>query len=195
MPKQKSIGMLPSELARLADASVRANFEATKKATVRLGVIVNTAGSAHRIKSRGGKPVTLSAKTDVRGFTQAAGKVVVRGAVRGIPEGFWRIVEDGSAPHLMTARGNRITRSGRVVSGRYTKTQTLRKFGEGHAFSDLKPLSNRATGGNFISQWVMHPGHGPQGKPWEQAMARATTGVPEIHHRIVGERLVDVWTQ
>lgn len=170
-PPGRPISSLSPTFSKMGDAALKANVEAVERSTKKLGAVVQAQGSRHRIKGRSGKRVPLSSKTDVRAFAQAGGKLVVTGAVRGIPEGFWRIVEDGSAPHLMTTRGNRVTRSGRSVSGRYTKTQTLRKFGEGHGFGDLKPLSNRAAGGTLIAQWVMHPGHGSQGKPWDAAMS------------------------
>jgi hypothetical protein len=179
-------------LAKLANASVKANFEATKRTTERLRRLVDQAGSAHRIKGKGGQPVTLSAKADTKGFSNSAGKVVVRGAVRGVPEGFWSIVEYGSGKHLMTARGGRITRSGRAVAGRYTKTQTLKKFGEGHSFSDLKPLS-AGRGSGFVAQWVMHPGHGSQGKPWERAMSITAPEAANIHRTTVNQHLVQTW--
>lgn len=169
--------MLDPTFQKMGSAAQKAAAEAVAKSTRKLSFIVNAHGSAHRIKGRNGEYVNLGARADVRGWNNYAKNAVTwTGAVRGIPEGFWVIVEYGSARHLMTTRGERTTRSGRKVMGKYAKGKTLRLFSEGHSFSDLKPLGNQA-GGFGPYQWVMHPGHGPQGRPWESAMAE---GAPVI---------------
>lgn len=150
--------------AKMGDAAKRANVEAVERSTKKLGVIVNAEGRRFHIKGRRGNKVPLSAKTDVRGFNGRNG-LVVTGAVRGIPEGFWVIVEYGSAPHS-------IVRSKQGANGRRRKVSEkslLKSVTEGTALDGVPLLSNGA-GGNFIAPYVLHPGHGSLGKPWEAAM-------------------------
>ncbi len=148
----------------MGDAAKRANVEAVERSTKKLGVVVEAEGRRFHIKGRGGKKVPLGAKTDVRGFNGANG-LVVTGAVRGIPEGFWTIVEYGSAPHT-------IVRAKQGENGRRRKVSEkslLKRITEGTALNDVPLLSN-GKGGNFVAAYALHKGHDPLGKPWEASM-------------------------
>lgn len=173
---------------------MRANIKSVTDSTEAVRKQVDSEGRRFHIKARNGKRVVLEGVKDVRGFNSyAQGGTKWVGRVRGIPEGFWTIVEYGTWRHIITARGGRVTRSGRAVMGKYSKGKTLRLFGEGHAFSDLKPVS-AGKGGNFGPyQWVMHPGHNPLGNPWEVAMRAATHDVDKIHELTANRELVTAW--
>lgn len=140
----------------MGDAAKRANVEAVERSTKKLGVVVEAEGRRFHIKGRSGKKVPLGSKTDVRGFNGANG-LVVTGAVRGIPEGFWTIVEYGSDAHLIWGKGR-----GRNMSRR----GALRRLESGDPFNTTKPL-NTPWGPR---QFVMHKGHGSIGTPWAAAM-------------------------
>ncbi len=177
----RSLSDLDPTFTRMGSATQKAAAAAVRKSTAKLSVVVDKWGRSHHIKGRSGRNVQLTSKMDVRGWRNYSKDAVVwTGAVRGIPEGFWVIVEYGSPRHLITSRGERVTRTGRKVSGKYSASKRLRLFGEGHTFSDLKPLSAQRRGGSFGPyQWVMHPGHGPQGRPWENAMREGAPMVAE----------------
>ena len=179
----RPISSLGPTFSKMGNVAAKANVEAVERSTRKLGAVVTAQGSRFHIKGRSGSKVPLSAKTDVRGFNNRASKVVVTGAVRGIPEGFWNIVEHGSGAHLITQRGSRTTRTGKQVGRKYAAGKTLRLFSEGHGFSDLRPVGNAGSGfGPY--QWVMHPGHGTIGRPWEAAM---TIGRPLVANEMAYE--------
>lgn len=151
--------------AAMGDAAKRANVEAIERSTKKLGAFVNAEGARFHIKGRRGNKVPLMAKTDVRGFNGRDG-VVFTGAVRGIPEGFWAIVEYGSGRHLITRRTDK-GRTKKVTS------KMLTSLAEGTTFAKGRPLFTPYG----PRQWVDHPGHRPLGSPWATAMR---VGAPVI---------------
>jgi len=143
----RPISSLGPTFSKMGNAAAKANVEAVERSTKKLGVVVDAQGSRFHIKGRGGARVPLSAKTDTRAFNNRANKVVVTGAVRGIPEGFWHIVQEGSGPHLIAPRG------------------TIKGSGKRYFANALKAYENGTTpnravklGPNF-RPIVPHPGH------------------------------------
>ena len=163
MPAVKSVSMLGPTFTAMSDAAAKANVATIRDATKELAVIVNAHGARYRLRGRGGQRWPLAAKSDVRGFNTAGGDTVVRGSVRGIPEGFWHIVTYGSGPHIITRGGKR------------SLSAKLRQFEDGELGSGLKPI--RTPYGP--RQFVHHPGHGTIGRPWEAAMAQGAPKVAE----------------
>ena len=155
----RPISSLGPTFSKMGNVAAKANVEAVERSTRKLGAVVTAQGSRFHIKGRSGSKVPLSAKTDVRGFNNRASKVVVTGAVRGIPEGFWNIVEHGSGAHLIAPRGT--VKGG---SKRYFKN-ALKAYENGTGSQRALKL-----GPNF-RPIVAHPGHGTIGRPWEAAMA------------------------
>jgi len=158
----RPLSTLGPTFSKMGNAAARANVEAVERSTHKLGAVVNAEGARHRIRGRRGNKVPLGAKTDVRGFSSQTQGLVVTGAVRGIPEGFWHIVEYGSDPHP-------IYRSKAGRQRKLSRGTFLKRFGEGETFGDLKPMSN-GPGGGFVARWVNHPGHKSQGTPWATSM-------------------------
>ncbi len=160
---RRPLSTLGPTFSKMGNAAARANVEAVERSTHKLGAVVNAEGVRHRIRGRKGNKVPLGAKTDVRGFSSQTQGLVVTGAVRGIPEGFWHIVEYGSGPHI-------ITRAGKDAKGRRRKISDkslLKRVTEGTSLSGLPLLSN---GSNFIAPYALHPGHKSQGTPWATSM-------------------------
>lgn len=180
MPAVRSISALRPSVLAMADAATQANIEVVRKATVALSTVVEANGRRFKIRGRDGRKWPLEAANDVRVFGDFNKPV---GQVRGIPEGFWEIVEHGSSPHLIVSnkgRGGvgRTTRSGRAAAKFMTSSQVLRRFATGDSLGALQPL--RTPYGP--RQFVHHPGHGSIGRPWAESMAVGPT--------IVGETLV-----
>jgi hypothetical protein len=154
----RPLSTLGPTFSKMGNAAARANVEAVERSTHKLGAVVNAEGVRHRIRGRRGNKVPLGAKTDVRGFSSQTQGLVVTGAVRGIPEGFWHIVEYGSGPHLIWGRG----RSGRGL----TPKGAMRRYESGDPFNTTRPISTPWG----PRQFVYHKGHGSQGTPWATSM-------------------------
>ena len=177
MPAVRPLSALRPTLFAMADEAQRANILAVKAATERVKDDVARRGRRYTLRGRGGKQVPLAARADVKVFGSLSTPV---GMVRGVPEGFWHIVQYGSGAHLITStkgRGGvgRVTRSGRVASRFYTSSQTLRRFGAGESLGALQPL--RTPYGP--RQFVHHPGHRVIARPWDAAMEMAPDLVGE----------------
>ncbi len=154
----RPLSTLGPTFSKMGNAAARANVEAVERSTKKLGAVVNAEGSRHHIRGRRGNKVPLGAKTDVRGFNSQSKGLVVTGAVRGIPEGFWHIVEYGSDAHLIWGRG----KSGRGL----TVKGAMRRYSAGDPFNTTRPISTPWG----PRQVVFHRGHGSQGKPWAASM-------------------------
>lgn len=179
----------------MADAAQRANVAVVQKGTMKLAAIVEANGSRYHVRGYNGQRVALSAKQDVRAFNGRSG-TVHRGAVRGIPEGFWEIVEHGSRPHLITSRKGRggvgrVTRSGRTAARFFTSRQVLRRFAEGDTLGQLQPL--RTPYGP--RQFVQHPGHGSIGRPWAQSMLEGGKVIGETMETENFYQMANVWAR
>lgn len=147
----------------MGEAAQRANVEVVTKSTRKLHGFVQGAGGRYRLRGRTGTRVPLAAMSNVR--AGANGPV---GAVKGIPEGFWHIVEYGrGGGYLVTSRASRAGGRG------YGKATTLRRFGEGESFGALKPIRTPYGPRQFV-----RPGpHGSIGRPWRTAMQ---VGAPAV---------------
>ncbi len=155
----RPLSTLGPTFSKMGNAAARANVEAVERSTHKLGSVVNAEGVRHRIRGRKGTKVPLGAKTDVRGFNSQTQGLVVTGAVRGIPEGFWAITEYGSGPHFITRR----TEKGRSV--KLTRS-LLKKIEAGGVVSTRRPIFTPYG----PRQWVSHPGHKSLGTPWAASM-------------------------
>lgn len=146
-------------------------------------------GGRYKLRGSNGKPVKLSATT------QAArtGKAVSRYSrfVVGVPAGFWRIVEEGSSKHLIAGRHRR-------RGGRFTaigaSNQFIRDAERGNdSFNHGSPvnyLGGKKGDSDGWAQFVMHPGHGPIGRPWRKAMNRSGGIVTRVHAEYSREQLI-----
>lgn len=192
MPGTRPLSALRPSLLEMADAAQRATIETVRKATIAVKVIVDEKGGKYKIRSRSGKKVPLSGVADVKVFGDFNKPV---GVVKGIPEGFWALVEYGSGPHLIVSnkgRGGvgRITRSGRVAKRFYTPSQVMRRLGNGDSLGALQPL--RTPYGP--RQFVNHPGHRSIAHPWEFSMALAPAVVGETLQYEQGKALIRAFT-
>jgi hypothetical protein len=168
MPAVRTLSAMGPTFTKMADAAAKANAEAVERSTRKLGAVVDTEGGRHHIKGKGGKRVPLSSKVDVRAFTTTKGATVVSGAVRGVPQGFWSIVEHGTTgPYIIAPRGT-IKGSSRTYFNR-----ALRGMESGTLYRSRRAIK---IGGNF-RPFVSHPGSKPSGKPWELSMR---IGVPLV---------------
>lgn len=167
----KPIDALGPTFTKMGDAAQRAVVSGTKAATDAVEMAVDVAGARFRLRGRDGNRYPLGAKSDVRGFKTQEGKGVVRGRVRGFPEGMWHIVTYGSGPHIIASNTFKVARYKKLRSGRL-KLETLgrkgkeRRFFQGDSFGDVKPIWTPYG----YRQFVVHPGHGPIANPWDTAM-------------------------
>lgn len=133
-------------------------------------------GAKYRLRGASGKKVALTAHTKAAKYEGRSSKRTR--FIDGTPKGFWRIVNDGSAKHLIAGR---YRRSG----GRLTVRGAARQFG--FNWSSGQETSGGSMGiGSPINtyggqkgdrdgwaQYAIHPGHGPLGRPWRRAMDRS----------------------
>jgi len=160
----------------MADAGQRINRRYVQTTIKQMAEVTTAIGSKHRIRGRSGQRVPLEAKADTKGFQTRDNGLVVVGMMRGIPEGFWHIVNKGRGGgyivHARRGRGGaqRITKSGKARGDYLTRKQVQKRFNQDKALGDLAPI--RTPFGP--RQWVLiRSGHGPLGTPWEQSMVRA----------------------
>lgn len=159
MPAVRPLSALRPSLFEMADAAQKANILVVRRSTERVREDVDRRGRRYTLRGRGGRQVPLSARSDVKSFGNDSTPV---GMVRGVPEGFWHIVQYGSGRHLI-ARST--TRSG----GRRSLRTTFRRFGDAESLGDLQPI--RTPYGP--RQFANHPGHGTIARPWDAAMSVA----------------------
>lgn len=196
MPSGRALTELPAVLTSMGKACVEAELYTVRELTYVAGDIVDRQGRKFRLRSgNNGKKFPLEAKTDVKQYGTREGVLVVRGAVRGVPEGFWSIVMYGSYPHVITGRKDRqgkgrVTRTGREVSRAMTYGQVTRRLMKGQSLAKLQPV--RTPYGP--RQYVMHPGHGPIGKPWDLAMVEAGIRLPQVLDAAASRSLVRTFT-
>src|SRR5690349_15577503 len=93
------LSALPPTMTRMGKAAQAANVETVKESTRRLNAIVVANGGRYKLRGRDGKRVPLTAMSNVR----AVGDKPV-GWVKGIPEGFWVIVEHGRGGGYLVAQ-------------------------------------------------------------------------------------------
>ncbi len=149
MPLIRPLKALGPVIVGMGPAAQKASLDTVTKSTTALKNVVAANGVRHRIKGRSGKHVPLGAMSNVKTFND---KPV--GLVKGIPDGFWSIVEHGSPPHTIRPRAG-----------------TKRKAG---VAALRTPYGPRAS--------VRHPGHRPQGRPWLTSMTEGRPIVRRIQH-------------
>jgi hypothetical protein len=172
----RPLSEFPDALTAMAKAASGAQRSAVPKITLAVRAEVERQGSRHHINGRGGQPVKLGAKSNVRGDV---------GNVEGAPAGFWRIVTDGSAPHLIASR---FKRGGGRASNR---ARTLfRILDSDSTFGGSAPIR---IGGVNYRQYAHHPGHGPQGQPWRKAMDNARPIAGRVLEQVTTEGLARAW--
>ncbi len=145
---------------------------------------VRKQGSKFHIRGRGGKPVRLGAKSNVKGFGAEAGPKVDVGKVSGDPAGFWRIVTDGSKPHIISGK--------RIATGRRRsqKAAVSRFLNVDKSFNDTMPLQLGAIG---FRQYAHHPGHAGFGNPWGKAMNNSARIAREVFAEVTDKLLTKPW--
>lgn len=187
----KPIDALGPTFTKMGDAAQRGIVSGVEAGTTVLHRYVTINGAPYHIRGRRGDKVRLTAKKNVRGFKSSQGGVV-RGAVFGIPEGFWAIVEHGSDDHIIVSRQLRkaqTTRSGKVRTSIGARTVS-RRLEQGKSFSDVRPV--RTPYGP--RQFVHHPGHRPIGSPWERAMQQAAQPVADAINADEAKQLFRAFT-
>jgi len=159
--------------------------------------IVDANGARYHIKARGSRqPIRLEGRSDTAVFRTKAGGNTAVGAVRGIPAGFWSIVEYGSYRHLITSTkgkggAQRVTKAGNATRFlTIRKTTKIASGGKG-SLGVLGPLLIPGIG---YRQFAMHPGHGPIGKPWATAMLEAEPVAHQINAIQTGVEMVRKFT-
>lgn len=177
------ISDLPKIGSRFAAASKDAAWRSVGRSTLAVENVAKANGGRHYIKGYSGARVRLSATSDVAKF--GANPV---GKVDGVPAGFWRIVEEGSAKHLIVGRGRSGSRKGRKSSS----SRDVKAFGEGATFSDRNPLRNQPTESGW-AQFVQHPGHDPQGRPWARTLDQAPRAVSLTTNTESASSFVKAW--
>jgi hypothetical protein len=179
---------------QMADETAKANARYIKIVCDDIAAVVDANGSKFRLRGARGNKVALEGKSDVKAFfTQGDRSFKVVGAVRGLPEGFWHIVEYGSGRHLIYSRRGkggavRTSQSGKVRKEFLTPSQVKRRFNTNRALNELAPIapSSRA----WAAQYAIHPGHGPIGKPWAMSMMQSEPLVARDLREIQGVALV-----
>jgi hypothetical protein len=165
---------IPQVVGQLARAAGDAEKAVVPVITSDLRDEVEQQGSKFHIKGRGGRAVQLGAKSDVKGNT---------GRVKGNPPGFWRIVTDGSKPHIISGG----TRTGK----RRSQSTVVRRFADVDvAFGDTAPLKLGSIG---FRQWAHHPGHSGFGDPWRKALNQTDDIVTKAHQKVTTKLMVDAW--
>lgn len=160
----------------MADAGQRINLRYVQMTVKDMAQVTSQIGSRHRLRGRNGQRIPLEGKGDARGFQTRDNGLRVVGVMRGIPEGFWHIVENGrGGGYIVYSRkgkggAQRLSKSGKARQDFLTKKQVQKRFNQDKALSDLAPV--RTPFGP--RQWVLiRSGHGPLGTPWKQSMQRS----------------------
>jgi hypothetical protein len=173
-------------------ASLQAETATVRRMTDVCDSIVDDEGGRFRIRGRTGQKFPLEARGNVKTYASREGVPLVRGAVRGIPEGFWAIVQQGSFRHIITSRKGRggvqrQLRSGRQAARFLSVGATTKRIQRGQSLGRLQPV--RTPYGP--RQFVNHPGHGPIGDPWGKSMERSRVRLPDVLQVESAKRLVE----
>lgn len=180
----------------MADTVARQNARVVRVVCDDINNVVNDQGGKFKLRGSKGNRIALQGKADVKAFATQTQQTVVRGFVRGIPEGFWQIVEYGrGGDYLVFSRTNRqgstgTTKSGRAKRQLLTKTQVSRRLAKGQSLGDLKPVRTP-----FGPRQYVRPGrHGPIGKPWQTSMRLSEPLVLRDMAQVQGVALIRKFT-
>jgi hypothetical protein len=171
---------LPKVLASMGSAASRLDVETVAPMTLAVANAVRVSGARHHIKGRGGAPVRLGAKSNVRGVN---GRPKV-GRVSGDPAGFWRIVTDGSRKHLIVSRSKRDGRRQTVAGAR------RRFLNVDSSMGNTAPLHISGIG---FRQYAVHPGHRGFANPWGEAMIASSRLIGPVLAKTATASLVKAW--
>lgn len=179
----------------MADTVAKQNARVVRVVCQDINRVVNDQGGKFKLRGAKGNRVPLEGKSDVKAFATQSQQTVVRGFVRGIPEGFWQIVEYGRGGdddnYLVFSRTNRAGSTGQTKAGRakrqfMSKNQAARRVAKGQSLGDLKPIRTP-----YGPRQYVRPGpHGPIGKPWETSMRLSQPLVLRDVAQIQGSALV-----
>ncbi len=187
---------LAPTITGMGNAALKAETATVRRMTEVCESIVDTEGAKFRLRSgSNGRRYPLEGRGNVRVFGSRDGVPLVRGAVRGIPEGFWVIVEEGSYQHIITSRKGRdgttgLTRKNKAKARALGIGATTRRIQRGQSLGRLQPV--RTPYGP--RQFVNHPGHGPIGNPWGDAMAESEDRLPKVLEVESARRMVEQFT-
>lgn len=157
---------------KMADEVTKVNRQFLRYVVGEGATILNQNGGRHRLRGSRGNRVPLEGKGDVKAFTTQKNGLVVVGKVRGIPEGFWNLVEFGrQRKYLVYSKKSktgqlRTSRSGKVRQDFLTKKQVQRVFNRSQSLNMLKPILTPYG----PRQYAMPGPHGPLGNPWARSM-------------------------
>jgi hypothetical protein len=160
---------------QMADETTKVNARFLHFVIAEMVTITNRNGSRFRLRGSKGNRVPLEAKGDVKSFVSqrnTGNALVVVGQIKGIPQGFWNLVEFGRQRRYLSYSKfakdgqQRVSRSGRVRKDYLTKKQVQRRFNKNESLRDLKPI--RTPYGP--RQYAMPGPHGPIGNPWARSM-------------------------
>ena len=174
-PKARAWDTAGPMFERMADATARANANFLSIVCADIAEVVDDEGNRFKLRGAKGNKVPLQGRSNVKAFLTSNRSVVVRGAVVGIPEGFWSIVEFGRQRRYLSysryaqSGKQRVSKSGRVRQDFLTLKQVQRRFNQNKSLADLKPI--RTPYGP--RQYAMPGPHGPIGKPWAKAMLKS----------------------
>lgn len=170
----RSLADLPGVAANMARAAADLPDSIVVPLSRAVAADVKGQGGRYHVKGRSGRPVQLDAKVSRDRF---AGANEASRVVAGTPPGFWRIIEEGSSPHLIAGR---YRSTGRRRGARAATNQFLR----GDSFAGSSPINIPGIGWR---QNAVHPGHGSVGRPWRRAMDKADNTTRDVT-RDVSER-------
>jgi hypothetical protein len=174
---------LPRVVGNMAKAAGETEKLAVPPITRAVQAVTAAQGARFAIKGRSGAKVRLSASAGIKTF---GGKPV--GLVQGRPAGFWRIVEEGSSPHLIVGRNGSRRRGGRGLSRRSAFRRFTANVDE---FNESSPIRLGSIGWR---QYAAHPGHGPIGRPWATAMRASDQIVRTQLTSVATKQFKQAWT-
>lgn len=196
MSSTRPISAASPTFKAMADESARRTARMVKVICDDINRVVNNQGGKFKLRGSKGTPVQLEGRSDVKAFSTQSEQLVVRGAVRGIPEGFWQIVEYGrGGDYLVYSKMSRQGTTGTTKSGRakrqfLTRSQVDRRIAKGRSLGDLKPVRTP-----YGPRQYTRPGrHGPIGKPWETSMVLSQPLVMRDVAQVQGIALVRKFT-
>lgn len=176
----RPLSALGATVTKLGATAKATNVEVVRESTSALGKVVNANGIRYRLHGRGGRRVPLTAAWNVR-----ASGTNPAGMVKGVPEGFWHIVEYGRGGGYIVA--SRQTSSGNRRRG--GQASLIQAFGN-EQLGQLKPI--RTPFGP--RQWARPGPHGSIGKPWASSMLAGRPIVTRINATTQARALARSWT-
>ena len=196
MSKTRPLSAASPTFRAMADDTAKRTARMVKVVCDDINGVVNDEGNRFRLRGAKGNKVPLEGRSDVKAFSAASSQLVVRGVVRGVPEGFWQIVEYGrGGDYVVFARTNRQggtgqTRSGKMKRQFLTGSQVRRRLEKGRSLGDLKPIRTP-----YGPRQFARPGrHGPIGQPWQRSMLRSQPLVIRDVSQVQGVAMVRRFT-